>query len=205
MKTAFKLNRQSQRRVKHQGHDGFRLLGLLLMVLGLFALMTPASYASGGTAKRFQSASQNLIDAGVAAMKAENFDAAQKKFEAALIADPANMMALIGLGDVYRAMGDRRAGMDYYRRVLDIEPYNLAAIKAESLIYLANDGLVKALDNLELLKRLCADQGCEEMTSVAKAIDHYKARYAEGPEAAPDPGTESEAGPDAGAGDPQNP
>ncbi|GGO13122.1 hypothetical protein GCM10007972_18990 [Iodidimonas muriae] len=160
-----------------------RTLGSILVLSGAALMAAPASsFAYQGTAPAYRSASQHLMMEGQAAMEAADYKTALTKFETALVADPNNLAALVAIGRAHEALGDRSAGIAYYRRVLTIEPDNRAALAAESLAYLADFGLVKARQNLDLLKRLCGTEGCEEVDEVRAAIAAFEA---ESPEDSP--------------------
>lgn len=149
----------------------------------------PSAQAVAGTAPVYQDASRVLLRDGRAAMGEQNYKNALSLFESALVADPGNVSALVSIGQVHEAMGQRSKGLSYYRRALVIEPENRAALLAESLAFLADSGLVKAEQNMERLSRLCGESGCPELHEVQAAIDTYKEKHDEdaAPESAVEP------------------
>ncbi len=155
----------------------------LIMALACFTIVScafePSAQAVEGTAVIYREASHTLLNNGHKALEEKDYKNALSLFESALVADPGNVQALVAIGQVHEAMGQRSTGLGYYRRALVIEPESRAALAAESLAFLADDGLVKAEQNRDRLKRLCGNQGCLELREVESAIDAYKASHIE--------------------------
>ncbi len=156
---------------------------MLIMALACSTLISctfgPAAQAVEGTAELYREASRTLLNKGHKALGESDYNKSLSLFESALVADPSNAGALIALGQVHEAMGQRSTGIWYYRRALVIEPENRAALAAESLAFLADDGLVKAEQNRDRLVRLCGTQGCPELREVEAAIKAYEASQEE--------------------------
>lgn len=148
----------------------------LILALGLSAMM--ALPAAAQTSDKFQSLSRELVAQATVALRAEKPVDARLLFERALVADPANVAALIGLGQTAEVQGLTGRGLKYYRRALEIEPNHKLALKAQALAFLKRDMAGRAEDNRDKLARLCLN-GCEALASVTSAIEEYQATHAE--------------------------
>lgn len=163
----------------------FHILGLMLIAL-TFATLIPQAQAVQKTDEVYRQASESLLENGYKALEENKLSDALTMFESALVANPGNVEALVAIGRTHEALGQRSTGLGYYRRALTVEPENRAALAAESLAFLADHGLIKAEENRDRLKRLCARDGCPELQEVDAAIKAYKAKTAEDPESSQD-------------------
>ncbi|WP_286831123.1 MULTISPECIES: tetratricopeptide repeat protein [Kordiimonas] len=144
----------------------------LILALGLSAMM--ALPAAAQTSNKFQSLSRELVAQATVALHAEKPGDARLLFERALVADPANVAALVGLGQTAEAQGLTGRGLKYYRRALEIEPNHKVALEAQALAFLKRDMADRAEGNRDKLARLCMN-GCEALTSVTSALEEYHA------------------------------
>jgi Flp pilus assembly protein TadD len=55
---------------------------------------------------------------------------AERLAQSAIVADPANPDAYVGLGDIYARQGQSDFARSYYDKALDIDPQQAAALKA---------------------------------------------------------------------------
>ena len=92
------------------------LLVPVLLLLGLTpALASPAS---------------SLLNQAQAAQRHGNTQLALLLAQSAIVADPADPAAYIGLGDIYAHAGDAEFARNSYEKALDIDPQQPAALKA---------------------------------------------------------------------------
>ncbi|NVJ70740.1 MAG: hypothetical protein HWE08_10330 [Alphaproteobacteria bacterium] len=134
--------------------------------------------AAAQTADKYQSLSRQLVSQAQMALDSEQAAEARVLFERALVANPANVTAMIGLGRTAEAQGLTGRGLRYYRRALEIEPNNRGALEAQALAFLKRDRADRAEDNREKLARLCL-KGCEALNVVTAALDAYHAQHAD--------------------------
>lgn len=144
----------------------------LILSLTVAAVLSLPAFAQ--TAEKYQILSRQFLDQAQAAMKAEKPDDARLLFERALVADPANVEAMMGLGHAFEAKGFVGKGLKYYRRALEIEPNHREALKSQALAFLKRDMASRAEENREKLARLCV-QGCDALNLVSQALDSYHA------------------------------
>ncbi len=147
----------------------------------IFACAVGAMFATpvaAQTSERHQSMSKQFVAKAQAAMLAEKSDDAQLLFERAIVANPANVDALIGLGQAHERMGAVGKGLKYYRQALEIEPNDQAALEKQALAFLKRDMADRAEDNRDKLARLCLG-GCEALSKVTTAIEEYNAQSAD--------------------------
>lgn len=122
---------------------------------------------------KYLKVSQHLVAQANAALENERYPDAQFLYERALVASPANITALIGLGRSHEGQGRVGKGLKYYRQALEIEPNDQRALEVQALAFLKRDMTDRADNNRDKLARLCIN-GCEALASVETAIEAYK-------------------------------
>ncbi len=140
----------------------------LVMLLGLSAV----SHAQ--TAEKYQKISSTYVEKAMATLNAGDAAAAQALFEKALVADPANVKALVGLGRAHSEQGRVGRGLKYYRFALEVTPNHKPALAEQSLAFIKRGNIDRATSNQLVLERLCGD-GCAELTTVNLAIADFRA------------------------------
>lgn len=149
----------------------------VIALVGTLAL--PLALSGQATAdSKYQDVSKLLVREAQMAQKADKVAEAQTLFERALVADPANLNALIGLGKTHEAQGRVGRGLKYYRQALAIDPNEHVALEAQAVAFLKRDMIDRAEANRDKLARLCTD-GCAALDSVTVALGTYKAEKAE--------------------------
>ncbi|WP_417449590.1 tetratricopeptide repeat protein [Kordiimonas sp.] len=146
-----------------------------------FFLIAILVHTGGGafaqTAERYRILSNDLVVEARVTLTAEKAQEAQALYERALVANPANVDALIGLGRAHEAQGHVGSGLKYYRKALEIEPNDKDALEVQAIAFLKRNLATKAEGNREKLARLC-QSGCAELEAVSTAIEEYRARQA---------------------------
>lgn len=152
-----------------------KIPGLLASVSIAGALLLAGSVSAND---KYKDVSSQLVrEAGVAFM-AERTEDAQLLFERALVANPANIDALIGLGKTHEALGKVGRGLKYYRQALAIDPNAFPALEAQAVAFLKRDMVDRAEANRDKLARLCV-AGCDALENVEVAIEGYRAEKAD--------------------------
>lgn len=143
--------------------------------LAIAILSGTLAMAGNATANdKYKDASRMLVSQATMALKADNPDEALVLYERALVADPANLNALIGLGKTHEAQGRVGRGLKYYRQALAIDPNAHPALEAQAVAFLKRDMVERAEANREKLARLCT-AGCQALDAVNTALDGYRA------------------------------
>lgn len=148
----------------------------LLVATALMGVLAGPSIAQ--TAEKYQELSEQLVAEASGAMKAEQAKEAQSLYERALVANPANIDALIGLGKAHEAQGRIGSGLKYYRKALELEPNDKNALEYQALAFLKRNLRARAENNRDKLASLCTD-GCDELETVTSAIEEFSARKAD--------------------------
>jgi|GEM_PF-1539388 len=78
---------------------------------------------------------QALYQLGRAYMEAGDFDSGQRALENAYALDNVNEDALIALGNLYHMKGESHKTIGLYKKALDINPDNVAILKALGILY----------------------------------------------------------------------
>ncbi len=94
-------------------------------------------------------------------------------YEQAIVADPKNADAYVGLGRTHIKLERQPRGLKYFGIALEIEPTHLGALEGQALAYLSADDVAEAEKTLTKIRRICADAGCAEDDSVTDAIAGY--------------------------------
>ncbi|WP_262691811.1 tetratricopeptide repeat protein [Kordiimonas aestuarii] len=147
----------------------------LVMISALMGAVASPAFAQ--TAEKYRLLSSELVTKAQHSLNAEKAHDAQMLYERALVANPANVDALIGLGRAHEAQGHVGSGLKYYRKALEIEPNDKDALEVQAIAFLKRNLAAKAEGNREKLARLC-QAGCAELEAVDTAIEEYRAKQA---------------------------
>lgn len=141
----------------------FALLALGLMVLGTAA---PAAAKSVDAASA--RASLSLAAKGAAALERGDVLAAQRLYETAIVANPANAAAFTGLGAAHEARGHPKLARKYYELALSIEPSDIAALNRLARLDLKEGDRAAATEGLRKLRAYCA--ACAETQALSSDL-----------------------------------
>lgn len=143
---------------------GLALLGSLLAGTLAWALDNAPVYLR---------ASEILVEQGSELLADDQYGEARVFFEQALVANPKNALAHIGLGRVHRGLGNVTTGLRYFTVALELEPTNLEALEHQALTYLDRDSVADAEQNLTRIRRICGNNDCETSVRLAAAISAF--------------------------------
>ena len=144
-------------------------------ISALIGILSAPAFAQ--TAEKYRLLSSDLVKKADVSLKAEAPRDAQAIYERALVANPSNVDALVGLGRAHEAQGHTASGLKYYRKALEIEPNDRDALEVQALAFLKRNLADKAEGNREKLARICQG-GCAELEAVESAIEEYRAKQA---------------------------
>lgn len=147
------------------------IAAMVLVAAGSLA----ATPASAGRLE-YVRAAEILLKAGGEALAAEETYEALTLFEQAIVANPKNADAYVGLGQVHVTLGKNKGGLKYFAMALEIEPTHLGALEAEAMTFLSIGEIEDAEDTLARIGRICGEDSCAERDSVAGAISSFQAR-----------------------------
>ena len=144
-----------------------KILVLPLLVLGLsFVSFAPAS--AKRVDERSQRASVALAAKGAEAVDRGDFLKAQRLFETAVVANPANATAFTGLGAAHEARGQQNLARKYYVIALSIDPSDAPALSRLAHLDLGTGNRSAAEEGLRKLRAFCA--ACVETQELARAL-----------------------------------
>jgi tetratricopeptide (TPR) repeat protein len=144
---------------------------MLRFLITLILLTLPLT-AQAATPKTPAQEIQARADAALAAGKASD---ALDLFESAVVADPRNGAAYVGMGKAFEQLGLPGRALRYYRQALDINPRDLDALEARAKALAARGMASKADDAAAQLAKACP-KSCPQLSRVNQAIS--KARLA---------------------------
>ena len=148
---------------------------MLVVALGALIVVGP-SHSFAQTGKSFRIASVAFVKQGYAALEAEKSWDALDLFEKAVVANPRNVSAYIGLGKAHEALSSISGGLKYYGIALELDPRHLTAWEAKVLAHLVISELVQAEEAYSRILAVCADRPCLEGRRAKAAIDAYQAK-----------------------------
>ncbi|WCL52735.1 tetratricopeptide repeat protein [Gimibacter soli] len=132
-----------------------------------------APVVAAQTAPQYQALSKDLVTQAEAALAKDAADA-QLLFERALVADPANVEALVGLGHAFEEQGKLGRSLKYYRQALEIRPNNVVALESQALAFLKRKLPDRAERNRARIAEICAND-CPSLDKVTAAIEAHHA------------------------------
>ena len=97
-------------------------------------------------------------------------DDATGYFETALLADPRNVNAYIGLAQIAQAQTMPGKAVGLYREALELEPDNRTALSGQGVALIERGAVERARQNLARLETLCGTSRCEEAARLHAAI-----------------------------------
>jgi len=136
-------------------------------MLGCAALML-VSFDAGAAISR-QELSQRWLASGRASAEAGKHLVARKSLEKAIVADPANALALAWLGVSCQKLGDAEAAEKYFRIALEVEPDNRTVVLMAGKADLSAGEMADAKEKLARLQRLCG-AACPETQELNQLI-----------------------------------
>lgn len=97
-------------------------------------------------------------------------DEATGYFETALLADPRNTNAYIGLAQIAQAQTMPGKAVGLYREALELEPDNRAALAGQGVALIERGAIERARQNLARLETLCGTTRCDEAARLTSAL-----------------------------------
>jgi tetratricopeptide (TPR) repeat protein len=101
--------------------------------------------------------------------------------EKVLVRHPRNADALAYTGYAYEKLGDVKKARDYYSRALQTDPRHLGANKYMAGLYLLDNNLALALEQMQALRMVCGHTSCEELDELESDINAFKKAQATKP------------------------
>jgi Tfp pilus assembly protein PilF len=140
------------------------------LVAGLSALvLTGATTAAVPGDDVIAPASQHFTQAGFDALGKGQPLVAVGEFETALVIDPKNRNAYIGIARAMQAQGLHGTAVKYYREALQLDPNDLAALEGQGAALAQRGAKARAQANLDRIRQLCKTD-CAEARKLAMAI-----------------------------------
>lgn len=115
------------------------------------------------------------LQQGQAALGSGAYDTAIDAFETALVIDPRNRNAYLGLAQVARARQLPGKAIRFYDEALRLNPQDVATLSAQGQAMIAKGAIASARGNLAKITALCKS-GCEAASQLGSAINGAGAR-----------------------------
>ncbi|MFC7497868.1 tetratricopeptide repeat protein [Enterovirga sp. GCM10030262] len=144
-----------------------------LTPIALSVAIALATVASAGHGQRpddqIDARSMALLQQGQALTASGQYDAAFDALETALVVDPRNRAAYVGLARV--AQGQKLPGkaVKFYSEALALEPNDVGALAGQGEALVQRGAVERAKRNLDRIKTLC-EAPCPQATTLAAVI-----------------------------------
>lgn len=112
-----------------------------------------------------------LVEQGMKQKASGNYDAATDSLETALVVDPRNRAAFIGLAEIARAKGLPGRAIRLYHEALVLEPNDVVALRGQGEAMVQKGAVEKAKANLERIRTICGTGACNDATLLAAVIE----------------------------------
>ncbi|HEX2764217.1 MAG TPA: hypothetical protein VHM92_10315 [Allosphingosinicella sp.] len=141
-----------------------------VVLAAAIALATMASAGHGQKADdQIDPRSTALAQQGQALLGQARFQDATDYYETALVVDPRNRQAFIGLARAAQGMKLPGKAVKLYGEALQLEPNDLNALEGQGEALVQRGAVEKAKANLERLRKLCGNS-CVQVNQLAAAI-----------------------------------
>lgn len=153
------------------------MTALILYVI-FFSGYSPALSAPSKE-QNFKEISADLVKQAEEQAKLSDFPAAQISYERALVANPANIKAHIGVGRMHDLQGRTGRSLKYYRQALELDPTNPEALRYQAYAFLNRNLIEYAARNADRLAQQCLEN-CDDVDAL-KAVIASKRKSEETP------------------------
>lgn len=147
-----------------------------LLPIGIVAGLGAAMIASSGASQaprpdnQLNPQSAQLQRQGEAALSSGNLQAADDALELALVLDPRNRQAFVGLARVAQKQKLYGQAIRYTNRALALEPNDLNALAVQGEAMVEMGAVARARQNLAKVRKICGTGNCPQGAVLATAI-----------------------------------
>lgn len=132
-------------------------------------LAVTSSVSIGQKPSPIDSRSVSWAQRGAAALSAGKLSEATDAYEAALVLDPRNQVAYVGMAKVAQAQGLPGKAIRFYDNALHLDPNDVISLQGQGQAMLEKGAVSSARNNLAKIKTLCKAR-CEAGDKLASAI-----------------------------------
>lgn len=98
---------------------------------------------------------------------------------AVLARHPESADAYTYRGFAYHKLGDMKKAKENYSRAMKINPAHLGANRYMASLYLAEGDLGRAVEQMQVIRMVCADLSCAELDELEAEVNRHKSGQAE--------------------------
>ncbi|MEQ1509182.1 MAG: tetratricopeptide repeat protein [Sphingopyxis sp.] len=142
-----------------------------MAIFGLLFLLSRSTYIAPVPQHSISPLSLMMQQEGERLQAQGNIEEAIGYFETALVADPHNADAYIGLGKAARAKNLPGQSISLFRAALKLRPDDRPALVEQGRAFMARGAIAQARQNLARLQSLCPTPDCDAASQLATAID----------------------------------
>ena len=140
--------------------------GRLFAILMLYAALTLSASAYAGMPEL----SERLLAEGRGLAQAGNLDSARQMLERAIVAEPANALALAWLGVTHDGLGNGETAQKYYQLAMDVDPDHPRVLLLAGLGDIGAREIDQARGKLARLHVICGED-CSEAQELGAALE----------------------------------
>jgi tetratricopeptide (TPR) repeat protein len=119
--------------------------------------------------------SLSLVGEGNRALEAGNYNTALARFEQAMVADPQNIEAYVGLGSLYFEVKSYSLSLKYFDIALSLNPTSMPILELAAYSHLATDSLDEVEEIRKKMETICLGDSCEELERLNQALETNQA------------------------------
>ncbi len=147
---------------------------IIISIIGLSFLLFSNNAVSASVSLHYQAVSEQLVASAEKSISEENLEKAMLFYKQAMVANPKNINAYLGLGSLHSDKGQYSLGIKYYDIALSIDPIDLLALEGRVLTNLKRRDLASAKQTFQTMQQVCEVIECTQLPSVAQAMEAYQ-------------------------------
>ncbi len=138
------------------------------LVLGAAALI---STANAQVSAPYGEISTALVGEGNSALATRDYNTALARFEQAVVADPQNIEAYVGLGSLYFELKSFSLSLKYFDIALSLDTTSMRIIELTADSHLAAESLEEVEEIRKKMETICLAGSCEELERLNQALE----------------------------------
>ena len=146
----------------------------IFIFISIFLLQFYAVGVRANVSTHYEAVSVQLVEDAIEASKMKDTEKALILYQQAMVANPKNINAYLGLGYLHSQKGQYSLGMKYFDIALSIDPIDVNALEGRVLTNLKMNDLPAARESFSTMQQVCEVTLCEQLPRIAEAIEDYQ-------------------------------
>lgn len=145
-----------------------------LSIFLLLLLCTIGTVSHANIQNNYENVSGHLVEEANQAILNDELEKAVRFFHQAMVANPQNTSAYVGLGGLYSAKGRYSMGLKYYNIALSIDPIDIFALEGLLMTHLKRNDFDGAKESFLTMQQVCEFTQCEQFNTVEQAMKQHE-------------------------------